>query len=116
MKQFIRVMKAMSDPNRVRIIKLLQRKELCVCELKELLGLAQSTVSKHLKLLVDAELIESRRDGAWIIYRINEFTESPYASNILEKLHEWHEDDKVLLQMVNRLPSVDRVRLFAVCA
>lgn len=40
MKQFIRIMKAMSDPNRVRIIKLLQRKELCVCELRELLGLA----------------------------------------------------------------------------
>ncbi len=51
MKDFIRVMKALSDPNRVRIVKLLQLKELCVCEFQELLGLAQSTVSKHLKVL-----------------------------------------------------------------
>ena len=49
MKTFIRVMKALSDPNRVRVVKLLQNGELCVCEIKEILGLAQSTVSKHMK-------------------------------------------------------------------
>lgn len=115
MKQFIRVMKAMSDPNRVRIIKLLQRKELCVCELRELLGLAQSTVSKHLKLLDDAELILSRRDGAWIIYRLNSEPESPYARSLLEKMEQWHEDDQLLFEMVKKLPSVDRVRIAAAC-
>jgi ArsR family transcriptional regulator len=113
MKQFIRVMKAMSDPNRVRIIKLLQRKELCVCELRELLGLAQSTVSKHLRLLDDAELIESRRDGAWIIYRIKSDPESDYAAATLENLNAWHEEDAVLLEMIQRLPFVDRVRIMA---
>ena len=114
MKQFIRIMKAMSDPNRVRIIKLLQRKELCVCELRELLGLAQSTVSKHLKLLDDVELIESRRNGAWIIYRIKAEPESSYAATMLEKMHDWHEDDQILVEMIQRLPSVDRVRIMAV--
>ncbi|MCP4338687.1 MAG: winged helix-turn-helix transcriptional regulator [Desulfobulbaceae bacterium] len=114
MKEFIRIMKAMSDPNRVRIIKLLQRKELCVCELTELLGLAQSTVSKHLKLLDDAELIESRRDGAWIIYRINAESESAYAPAMLEKMHDWHEKDLILNEMLKRLSVVDRVRIMAV--
>ena len=113
MKEFIRMMKAMSDPNRVRIIKLLQRKELCVCELTELLGLAQSTVSKHLRLLDDAELIESRRDGAWIIYRINAEPESIYARAMLEKMHGWHEEDLILNEMVKRLSVVDRVRIMA---
>lgn len=113
MKQFIRVMKAMSDPNRVRIIKLLQRKVLCVCELRELLGLAQSTVSKHLRLLDDAGLIESCRDGAWIIYSIKNEPESDYATVILENLDEWHEEDKVLLEMINRLPTIDQVRFMA---
>ena len=113
MKQFIRIMKAMSDPNRVRIIKLLQRKELCVCELTELLGLAQSTVSKHLKLLDDVELIESRRDGAWIIYRIKAEPESLYAVTILKKMYDWHEEDQVLVEMIERLPAVDRVRIMA---
>ena len=114
MKRFIRIMKAMSDPNRVRIIKLLQRKELCVCELTELLGLAQSTVSKHLKLLDDAELIECRRDGAWIIYRIKAEPESSYARTILQEMHAWHDEDQVLVEMIKRLPVVDRVRIMAV--
>jgi ArsR family transcriptional regulator len=113
MKEYIRIMKAMSDPNRVRIIKLLHRKELCVCELTELLGLAQSTVSKHLKLLDDADLIESRRDGAWIIYRIKVEPISSYAKTMLEKMHVWHEDDQVLVEMIKRLAFVDRARIMA---
>ncbi len=106
-------MKALSDPNRVRTIKLLQRKELCVCELRELLGLAQSTVSKHLKLLDDAGLLESRREGAWIIYSINNEPDSPYVTALLEMLDECHEDDTVLLEMINQLNGVDRVRIMA---
>ena len=59
MKQLIKVMKAMSEPNRVKILKLLQQKEFCVCELQALLELAQPTISKHLKLLVDAGLVRA---------------------------------------------------------
>jgi len=55
-KPFLQVMKALSDSNRIKIIKLLEQKELCVCEITTALGLAQPTVSKHLKLLEDAEL------------------------------------------------------------
>jgi ArsR family transcriptional regulator len=50
-KDFIRVMKALSDPNRVKVVKMLQHKEMCVCEIQFALGLAQPTVSKHLKVL-----------------------------------------------------------------
>ena len=57
MREFIKIMKALSDPNRVKMIKLLQRRVLCVCEIKEALGLAQSTASKHLRILEDAGLI-----------------------------------------------------------
>lgn len=104
-------MKAMSDPNRVRILKLLQEKELCVCELRELLGLAQSTVSKHLRLMDDAELIEPRREGVWIIYRIREGDKSTYAAAMLDNMVTWHTDDEILLEMQKRLPSVDRARI-----
>ncbi|MDD5533195.1 MAG: metalloregulator ArsR/SmtB family transcription factor, partial [Syntrophales bacterium] len=51
MKDFLRVAKALSDPSRLKILKMLQRKELCVCELQAHLGIAQPTVSKHLKIL-----------------------------------------------------------------
>jgi DNA-binding transcriptional ArsR family regulator len=48
-------MKALSDPNRVKMMKMLQARPLCVCEIKAALGIAQSTASKHLKILEDAE-------------------------------------------------------------
>jgi ArsR family transcriptional regulator len=111
MKNFTRVMKSVSDPNRVRILKLLQEKELCVCEIQELLGLAQSTISKHLKLLDDAELISGRREGAWVIYALNLSPGSVYAKNILENIENWLNDDTVYLDLKKRLPFVNRLRI-----
>ncbi len=115
MKIFIRVMKAMSDPNRVRTIKLLQVKELCVCELQPLLGLAQSTVSKHLKILEDSEFVQSRRDGSWMIYQINRETSCPYVLELLNNLQHWHNDDQIFLQMKEKLNHVDRLRTTVDC-
>ena len=53
MKEFLKVMKAASDPSRVKILKMLQKKVMCVCEIQTVLGTAQSTASKHLKILED---------------------------------------------------------------
>ncbi|PHR26496.1 MAG: transcriptional regulator [Desulfotalea sp.] len=115
MKEFIRVMKAMSDPNRVRIVKLLQLKELCVCELQELLGLAQSTVSKHLKVLDEAGLLSNSRDGAWVIYAVTKSEDSAHINVLLQELRGWVDDDPVYVAMKRRLPFVDRVRISASC-
>ena len=68
MKAFIKVMKALSDPNRVKIIKLLQQRMMCVCELQASLRVAQPTVSKHLKILEEAGLVSFRKDGLWANY------------------------------------------------
>ncbi len=61
MKDFIRVMKALSDPNRVKVVKMLQQKQMCVCEMREALGIAQPTVSKHLKILEERGLAVEKR-------------------------------------------------------
>ena len=61
MKEFIKVMKALSDPNRVKLLKLIQQREMCVCEIQAALEIAQPTVSKHLKVLEDAGLVEPRK-------------------------------------------------------
>lgn len=62
---------AMSDPARVRMLWLLtQRDTLCTCEFEELLGLGQSRVSYHLKLLVDAGLVVRTRHGTWSHYQL----------------------------------------------
>jgi len=66
MKSFLKVMKALSDPNRVKIIKLLQQKMMCVCELQGALKIAQPTVSKHLKILEEAGLVDYVKDGLWV--------------------------------------------------
>ncbi len=64
------VVKALADENRVRALLALRDGELCVCDIIELLDLAPSTVSKHLSILRQARLIEARKDGRWIYYRL----------------------------------------------
>ncbi len=66
----VRIFKALSDPARLRVMRLLLRRELCVCEIMFIIGLEQSRVSHHMRILRDAGLAEDRREGRWIIYRI----------------------------------------------
>ena len=106
-------MKALSDPNRVTIVKLLEEKELCVCELQALLGLAQSTVSKHLKLLEDAGLVSGRRQGSWIIFKLMTSDGSPYGLNMLKLLPGWLNNEREIQNLKLQLKDVDRQRICA---
>ena len=67
---FIAITKALSDSHRVRALAALRNGELCVCQIIELLALAPSTVSKHMSILKQACLVESRKEGRWIYYRL----------------------------------------------
>jgi ArsR family transcriptional regulator, arsenate/arsenite/antimonite-responsive transcriptional repressor len=70
MYEIMAVTKAIADETRVRMLAALEGRELCVCQLIELVELAPSTVSKHLSILRGARLIESRKDGRWMYYRL----------------------------------------------
>jgi ArsR family transcriptional regulator len=70
MKDIIKAFKALSDPTRLRIFLLLMERDLCVCELEFVLEMSQSRVSHQLRLLKDADLVEDKRDGRWIIYAV----------------------------------------------
>lgn len=70
MNEFMAITKALSDPNRVRVLLALRRGELCVCQITELLDLATSTISKHLSILHQAGLILSRKTERWVYYRL----------------------------------------------
>jgi len=74
MREFMALTKALADPNRVRILLALRRGELCVCQITELFGLAPSTVSKHLSILHQAGLIQSRKTERWVYYRLPDKT------------------------------------------
>ena len=70
MREFMAITKALSDPNRVRVLLALRRGELCVCQIAELFNLAPSTISKHLSILHHAGLILSRKSERWVYYRL----------------------------------------------
>jgi ArsR family transcriptional regulator len=108
MKDFVRVIKSLSDPNRVKIIKMLQHKTMCVCELKEALQVAQPTVSKHLKVLEDAGLVRSSKDGMWVNYYLTDGASSPYVATMLGNLKHWLEEDPEITALVEKLPSIRR--------
>ena len=108
MKTFVKVMKAFSDPNRVKIIKMLQHKMMCVCEMQEALQLAQPTVSKHLKVLEEAGLVSYHKDGVWINYHLADGSSSPYVASLLGNLRHWLEDEPEVAEIVKKLPAIRR--------
>jgi DNA-binding transcriptional ArsR family regulator len=70
MREFMTITKALSDEKRVRVLLALQDGELCVCQITELFGLAASTTSKHLSILYQAGLVDSRKEGRWMYYSL----------------------------------------------
>jgi ArsR family transcriptional regulator len=111
MKDFIKVMKALSDPNRVKIIKLLQQKTMCVCELQGALKIAQPSVSKHLKLLEEAGLVDYKKEGLWVNYYLADGKASPYAASLLGNLKHWLENDPEISDLVEIVPFLNREEL-----
>jgi ArsR family transcriptional regulator, arsenate/arsenite/antimonite-responsive transcriptional repressor len=70
MKDFLNITKALADENRLRMLMALQGGEQCVCRIAELMGLAMSTVSKHLSILYQAGLVNARKEGRWMYYSL----------------------------------------------
>lgn len=108
MKSFVKVMKALSDPNRVKIIKLLQQKYMCVCELQGALKLAQPTVSKHLKILEEAGLVDYKKDGLWVNYFLADGKSSPYAASLLGNLKHWLNEDAQIAELMEKAIFITR--------
>ena len=108
MKPFIKVMKALSDPNRVKIVKLLQQKMMCVCELKAALRISQPSVSKHLKILEESGLVESQKDGLWVNYFLADGSSSPYAASLLGNLRHWLNQDPAVADLIQKVPFLNR--------
>jgi ArsR family transcriptional regulator len=106
MDQFIKVMKALSDPNRLKIIKMLQHKSVCVCEIQKVLDIPQPTASRQLKILEDAGLAEIRKRGLWVNYNLADGSGGPYAAMLLGGLKHWLEDNPEIVRMVNNLPAI----------
>jgi len=109
-------LKAAGDPTRTRILKLLEARELCVCQIQAVLGLAPSTVSKHLSVLRAAGLVDDRRAGKWIHYGIPASSPNPHAAGVLALVRGSLDRDPKIAADRRRLREVLRVPLSELCA
>jgi len=109
MRDFLLLTKALSDETRVRIVKLLEQGELCVCELMEVLQMGQSTVSKHLGILHNAGLLERRKAGTWSYYRLAEEAVNKYNLLFIEITKQVLNDEKLIKEDLKRLNKLKRL-------
>ncbi|MFO7898673.1 MAG: metalloregulator ArsR/SmtB family transcription factor [Planctomycetota bacterium] len=116
MREFLSVTKALSDESRVRALMALSGGELCVCQIIELLELAPSTVSKHMGILFQARLVERRKDGRWIYYRMANEPESPSARTGLNMARECLAEDRRIREDAERTKRIRKMSRDDFCA
>ena len=80
-----KVFKAFCDENRLMILEMLQSGEKCACRILEELNIVQSTLSHHMKILVDSDIVSARKDGKWTYYSLSE-SGTKYAKELLSEL------------------------------
>ena len=107
MKSQLRVFKALGDRNRLAIVKMLEVKPMCVCEITSALDLAPSTVSKHLSVLNEAGLIQDLKAGKWVNYSLVSVP-SPFVKEMLQLLRGSLKDDPELLPYMEKARKADR--------
>ena len=115
MKDFLIIAKAVADENRARILMFLREGELCVCQVIEMLRLAPSTVSKHLDILSRAGLIEPRRDGRWMYYRLTTHGASPTVRETIRWGQKCLDGTLSVLADAKRLKSVRKMDVKRLC-
>ena len=116
MRQLEAALKAAGDPTRTRVLKLLENRELCVCQILAVLRLAPSTVSKHLAILKAAGLVDDRREGRWIHYTLTCGEHNQHAQGVLQVLRGALGRDPKIVADRRRLKDVLRRPLSEVCA
>lgn len=109
MKKSAKLFKALSDETRLRILKMLEHRPLCVCEIQFVLKGSQPNVSHHLKTLSEAGLVDSTKDGLWISYRLADKAETPLHAGALALVRkslaaeEVVKKDRAVVKSVNRI-------------
>ena len=96
LKKIIKILKALADESRIRMLALLkERNGLCVCEITEIIGLSQPTISSHLKKLQDAEIITYSKDGLWVNYSLDENMEKEVQQLLDSMVQILSEDERI---------------------
>ncbi len=115
MREILAVMKALADENRLRVVVALQGRELCLCQIVELLGLANSTVSRHVSILHQARLVDARKDGRWSYFRLAETTDRPEAAEAAALVIQSLKRDSRVREDARRLKQILRMDPETLC-
>jgi DNA-binding transcriptional ArsR family regulator len=115
LREYELVMKTVADPTRVRILKMLEGGEICVCQIVAVLELGQSTVSRHLFLLKTAGLVRERQEKKWVYYALGGSGKAPYAEKMLAALKGWLADDPVIARDRGRVALAREIGPVEVC-
>ncbi len=115
LRDYEAVLKAAADPNRVRILKMLEGGELCACQIVAALGLSSSTVSKHLSLLHAAGLVDERKAGRWVHFRLAEVAVNGYAQSLLGLLRGWLNRDTTVRADGERVRRIRKMPAESLC-
>ena len=107
MERLVQINNMLSDKNRLRILKLLEFKPMCVCELTDVLGIRQPSVSRHLRKLKEATLINNRLDKQWHEYFINRKGDE-YSRILMGNLSSWLNDDPVIKEDIRKAAETCR--------
>jgi len=103
MRDLIKIFKALSDGTRLRMMKLLQRRELCVCEIMQAMKISQTRASRNLGVLKNADFIIDKRKGLWVHYSINEKKINEYHQEINTLINKWLNDEGIIIEDKRRL-------------
>jgi ArsR family transcriptional regulator len=87
---------------------MLEKRPLCVCEISHVLGLANSTVSKHLSILRDTDFITDNKENKWVIYSLNRTTMEKYVRDLLPLIEEWVPENSIVNSDAEKVLHVDR--------
>jgi ArsR family transcriptional regulator len=105
-QDFLTIVKALADEHRVRALLAIRRQPLCHCQIVELLGLAPSTVSRHMSILRGAGLVDSWKEGRWVYYRLSGPEAPPAVSRAISWLVACAADDPVILRDAQHLSEI----------
>jgi ArsR family transcriptional regulator, arsenate/arsenite/antimonite-responsive transcriptional repressor len=112
MKALLKSIKALADGNRLRILRLLLDRPRCVCELQTALGITQPSVSKHLRILEEAELVDKTRQGQFIDYRLATYDDQKdQRAALMALLSPWLREDPELTAFCRQAQAIDRQNL-----
>jgi len=106
MEKILNIFKALSDENRLRILLMLKQRPLCVCEITEVLNIALSTISAHLKLMKNYGLLINEKDGRWVTYRLDE--KNDFLNSILQKIEKKLKNNRIIMRDRKLISKLNR--------